>query len=200
MDILIIFIISYLIGTIHPAYILTKLITKEDIRQSGSNNSGTSNAVLKLGWKFGIIVGAIDILKGVLAVLIAKYFFKGDISLMYFAGTSAIIGHIFPFYLKFRGGKGLATLGGIYIAINPLWALGGALIFFAVSFISNYIVVGTATVSIGFVILTYLKYGIGNAFYLSLFIAILILSKHHANYIKILKKEEHKFRDPFKKK
>ena len=200
MNILIIFITSYLIGTIHPAYILTKIITKEDIRKSGTYNSGASNAIIKLGLKFGILVGIIDILKGVFVVLITKYFYDNNINLMYFAGASAVIGHVFPFHMKFQGGKGLATLGGIYIAINPLWALGGTIVFLAISFITNYIVIGTITVSIGFVILTYLKYGISYPFYLSLFIAILILLKHRVNYIKIWKKEEYKFRDVFIKK
>ncbi len=103
--------IGYLIGTINPAYIISK-IRGFDIRQKGSGNAGASNALIMLGKVVGIFCAIFDILKTCLAIWITRKLF--GITALIFAVTSVacILGHIFPFYMKFKGGKGLACLGG----------------------------------------------------------------------------------------
>ena len=115
---------SYLLGCIHPSYLLCKTIKKTDIREQGSKNSGTSNATIVLGLKYGVLTAVIDVLKGTFAVLIAGWLYgTANSTLLYFAGFCAILGHMFPFYMKFKGGKGLATLMGIAISLHFFMAL-----------------------------------------------------------------------------
>ena len=102
--------IGYAFGCIQPAYFLGKMIGKMDIREQGSGNAGASNITAIMGWKYGVIVGLVDILKGIFAVLVVRWIYPDSPDLAYLSGIMAILGHIFPFYLKFRGGKGVATL------------------------------------------------------------------------------------------
>ena len=114
--------IGYLLGCIQSAYILGRLAGKIDIREHGSGNAGASNITSTLGLKFGVIVGLVDILKGFFAVQIVRWIYPGNLELAYLAGLMAIVGHMFPFFLKFRGGKGVATLAGMMFGVN--WKLG----------------------------------------------------------------------------
>lgn len=106
-------IFGYLLGSISPAYFLTKLLKGKDIRELGDGNAGTRNVYHNVGLIPAVITGLFDISKGVVAILISSLFVPLFFS--YFAGLMAVIGHIFPFYLKFRGGQGGATLSGILL-------------------------------------------------------------------------------------
>jgi len=110
-------IISYLLGNISFAYILGKLFTKKDVRDYGSGNAGTTNALRTFGKKIGIMVLIGDVLKGVIAVLIGRYL-CGEAG-GYLGGAFAIIGHNWPVFLKFKGGKGVATTIGVMLIISP---------------------------------------------------------------------------------
>ncbi len=110
--------IGYAFGCIQSAYFLSKMFGKMDIREHGSGNAGASNITAIMGLKYGFFVALIDILKGIFAVLVVKWIFPNIPDLAYLSGIMAIIGHIFPFYLKFRGGKGVATLVGMMIGLN----------------------------------------------------------------------------------
>ncbi|MFN3301926.1 MAG: glycerol-3-phosphate acyltransferase, partial [Patescibacteria group bacterium] len=105
--------IGYLLGSISPAYFLGKILKGIDIRKEGDGNAGTRNAYRILGPGPGIITGIFDISKGVLAILLTSQFVPPFFA--YLAGLAAIFGHIFPFYLKFKGGQGGATVSGILI-------------------------------------------------------------------------------------
>lgn len=109
-----IILLAYLLGSISPAYILGKLLRGIDIRKYGSKNAGATNAWRVLGPVAGIITGLVDFLKGV-AVMILAFFCGLPALVIFFAGLVAIIGHCFPFYLQFRGGKGAATAYGIFV-------------------------------------------------------------------------------------
>lgn len=111
---------GYLIGGINPAYLFAK-IKGFDIRKKGSGNAGASNAALTMGKKWGIISGALDILKAVLCFKLAEWAFRGKLFVGIVSGVSCILGHIFPVYMKFRGGKGLACIGGTVLAYS--WKL-----------------------------------------------------------------------------
>jgi len=140
--------IGYLIGNIQASYLLGKLLKKVDIRTLGQGNAGASNAVESLGWKFGVLVALIDILKGVAAILLVKFMFsvgfnKEGALLLYTAGYFAILGHIYPFYMKFKGGKGTATLIGILLGMNPVYGIIAMFILAGVTFATDYIAIGT---------------------------------------------------------
>src|SRR5690554_5690347 len=132
-EIIISAVIGYLLGNIQSAYILGKLIKKVDIRTMGQGNAGASNAVESLGWKFGALVAFIDVLKGAVSIFLVKQLFNVELNsegafLLYLAGYTAILGHIYPFYMNFKGGKGTATLIGILIGLNPIYGLIGILL------------------------------------------------------------------------
>lgn len=130
MKYLLVLVISYFIGTISGSYIIGKLFLDKDIRKYGSGNAGTTNAIRVLGKKAGVITFLIDFLKGVAVTFIIGKFFEENLIPMGILG--AIIGHDFPFYMNFRGGKGVATtLGALALYNFPLtlicyivWLLG----------------------------------------------------------------------------
>ena len=135
-------ILGYLLGCSNLAYYISRAF-KRDIRKDGSGNLGASNATILFGWKAGASVAVHDIGKAVLAVILAKGLFP---SLEYAgaaAGVSAVLGHIFPFYLKFKGGKGTASFLGLTLALNWRLALAVILILVLATIITDYIVIGT---------------------------------------------------------
>ena len=139
--------LGYLIGTSSMALYLSRL-QKVNLRAGGSGNLGASNTVQLMGWKAGVLVGLHDIGKAVLAVLLARMLFGDLPHVEAVAGVASVLGHIFPFYLKFKGGKGFASYFGMTLALN--WKLGVALFFIvlAVTFLTDYIVVGTVTTTV----------------------------------------------------
>jgi glycerol-3-phosphate acyltransferase PlsY len=135
--------IGYLFGCFQTAYIITKLKQQADIRLLGSNNAGASNVTRVLGWKYGIITAIVDILKGTLAVFIIMKIFPGQPTLYFIAGAFVVIGHIFPVFLGFKGGKGTASIIGISIAIDIKIAIIIVLALVIITIITDYIALGS---------------------------------------------------------
>ena len=192
--------IGYALGCIQPAYFLSKVVGKMDIREQGSGNAGASNVTAIMGWKYGFIVGLIDILKGIFAVLVVKWIYPGSPDLAYLSGIMAILGHIFPFYMKFRGGKGVATLVGMMFGLN--WKLGILFVLLVAlpALLADYIVVGSFTAFIALPIVTYiLSYPIVFTL-MSICLTILCFYLHRANIQRIINKEELKIRAVIKRK
>lgn len=184
-------IVSYLLGCLHPAYFLGRMTKKLDIRQHGTNNSGTSNAMIVLGFKYGAITFLCDFFKGAAAVLIAKYCIADTPTMLYTAFIAAFLGHLFPFYLKFKGGKGLAVTLGATLGINPLLCLVLLLVLAVVSVLTQYLVAGTVTVSLLVPVYTGYVYGATSIpFILALVVCLMMIYMHKANYVKIYKHEE----------
>ncbi len=144
MDLLIAVAVGYLLGCSHMSYYIAR-VKKVDIKSQGSKNYGASNAMALLGWKFGILTGAHDFLKAVLAVSLMRIFYPEEMLLFVAAGAASVLGHIFPFYLKFDGGKGFASFVGMTLALN--WKLGLAIIVLGVilTLVTDYIVMATFT-------------------------------------------------------
>lgn len=189
-QILVSLIIGYLFGCIQSAFILAKLVGKIDIRDHGSGNAGASNVTSTLGLKYGAVVGLIDILKGFFAVQVVKWIYPENPDLAYLAGLMAILGHIFPFYLKFRGGKGVATLAGMMFGVN--WKLGVVFVLLVAvpALITDYIVSGSFTTFIALPIVTYL---LGYPILFTLFslgLTVLCFYLHRANIQRIIAREE----------
>lgn len=135
---------GYLLGASNMAFYLSKL-KKVDMRSAGSGNLGTSNAAILLGWGSGIAVGAHDIGKAIAAVLLAKLLFPNLEFVGAAAGVACVLGHIFPFYLSFKGGKGFAPYIGMTVALNWKLALVVLILVLLITLITDYLVLGTFT-------------------------------------------------------
>ena len=185
MQYLIAIIMGYLLGSSNMAYYLAKL-KNADLRGAGSGNLGASNAVVLLGWKAGVLTAVHDIGKSVLAVLLAKWLFPGAEHIGAAAGVASVLGHIFPFYLKFKGGKGFASYFGMTLALNWKLALILAVAVIVVTVVTDYIVCGTVTT----IVTVPIYMGIaGHSFLLAGILLIgtaVILYKHRENFPRML--------------
>ncbi|NLK97039.1 glycerol-3-phosphate 1-O-acyltransferase PlsY [Defluviitalea saccharophila] len=146
-------VIGYLIGCFQTAYILGKTVKKIDIRQFGSGNAGTTNVIRVMGWKSGIITFIGDLLKGILAVVICKLIFPDQVAAGLYAGAAAVAGHNWPVFLKFKGGKGIATTIGILLAFDYRIGIICAVIMAVVIFITRFVSLGSILMAISIPIL-----------------------------------------------
>lgn len=144
MEYIIAIVAGYLIGGSNMAYYISRR-ENVDLQKNGSGNLGASNTTILLGWKAGITVGLHDIGKAALAVLLMKWLFPQAKYVGLIAGLACVMGHMFPFYLRFRGGKGLASYIGMTLALNWKLALCLILAIFLVTVITDRIVFGTFT-------------------------------------------------------
>lgn len=206
MNYFIVAFIGYVFGCLQFSYILGKTLRNVDIRTLGYGNAGASNAVISLGWKYGIAVALLDILKSIVSILIVKGLFKNVVNIeqlnfyLYLNGFFVIVGHNHPFFMKFKGGKGTASLVGMLIAINIPMALLGILIIIIVTIATDYIALGTIALVIYFIIATvYLKLGTG-AIIISIAIAMMSVFNHLKNIKRIINKEENGLRKAMKRK
>lgn len=170
--------LGYLLGCSNMAYYIAKW-KNADLRSAGSGNLGASNATILLGWRAGIATGVHDVGKAALAVLIIRLLFPAYEYAAIAAGVASVLGHIFPFYLKFKGGKGFASYWGMTLAL----IVGAAIIL--VTLITDYIVVGTFTTIIS--VPVYM--GITRSWIVALILAIataVILYKHRENIPRLL--------------
>lgn len=183
--------LSYLIGSSNMSYYISR-IKKVDFRGDGSKNLGASNTVLLAGWRAGIAVGVHDILKGVLCVILSQIFFSDLPYIGVLAGVSCVLGHIFPFYLKFKGGKGFASYIGVAYAINWKAAIILTVIILTVMFLTDYIVVATTMT----VTLVPVVYGVTERSWIIPLILLVasavIIIKHIENYKRMINKTEMK--------
>ena len=188
MDFFLIGIISYLMGSIPFGYILTKIFLKKDIREIGSGNIGATNALRTGNKGIGYSTLILDILKAVVPVVYVKIFYQ---DFLYLASLSAFLGHVFPIWLKFKGGKGVATYVGILFAINIYFGIVFTISWFVTFFISKFSslssLVGAASIPIYLLILTQLNQAI---FFAIMF--ILIFFTHRENIKRLKNKEETK--------
>ena len=152
--------IGYLFGCFQTSYFISRLVLKKDIREMGSGNAGASNVTSELGWKYGFLTGVADVLKAYIPVQLVLYIFPGFLqqyNIMALAGTGAVLGHIYPFFLNFRGGKGVACYIGMLLAIN--WQIGIAVIIglILITIVTDYISVGSISLYIIIPILAYIN-------------------------------------------
>ncbi len=186
MDIFLIGIISYLIGSIPFGFILTKIFLKKDIREIGSGNIGATNALRTGNKKVGYSTLVLDILKAVAPVIYVKIFYQ---DFLYLASLCAFLGHVFPIWLKFKGGKGVATYVGILFAVNIYFGIIFTISWFITFFISKYSslssLVGAASIPIYLLILTQFDQVI---FFTIMF--VLIFFTHRENIKRLKNKEE----------
>lgn len=204
-DYLVVILIGYLFGCLQWSYILSKIFLKVDIRTLGGGNAGASNTVISIGWKWGVLVAILDILKAIISILIIKYLFKvsflgENTFLLYLNGVFVILGHDFPFFMGFKGGKGAAALLGMLIGLDYRLGLLGFLVIFLVTIFTDYIALGTLCLNL-FLVLSaiFLESGI-NSIVVSLVIMIIGFYLHIPNIKSIRGKEEKGLREAFRKK
>ena len=152
--------IGYFFGCFQTSYFISTIVSKQDIREVGSGNAGASNVTSELGWKYGIITGVLDVLKAFIPTYFVVFIFPNtnqEIHMMALAGTGAVLGHIYPFFLDFRGGKGVACYIGMLLAIN--WQIGVTVIIglILLTIITDYVSVGSISLYIIIPILAYIS-------------------------------------------
>ncbi len=202
-------VVAYLLGSIPFGYLLVKMFRGQDIRLSGSGNIGATNVARSGARGLGAVTLLLDALKGLLAVWLAavlagsKYNVCGDfvsfpcavtLRLMSLAALFAVLGHIFPVWLKFKGGKGVATALGVFVLLFPQAVLGSLIIFIVVMALSRYVSLGSILAALSFPIAAYFLYHPDRiSLSLATAIALIIIVKHHQNIRRLLAGTENRF-------
>ena len=188
MELFIIGIISYLMGSIPFGLILTKVFLKKDIREIGSGNIGATNALRTGNKLIGYSTLILDVLKAVIPVLYVKINFSDAV---YISALCAFIGHVFPVWLKFKGGKGVATYVGILFSLNIIFGLVFGICWLIIFFISKYSSLSSLIGSLSIPVYILIFEGLENViFYIIMF--ILIFFTHRENIKRLKNKEETK--------
>jgi len=185
---------AYLTGSIPTSYLVGRA-RGIDLRQHGSGNLGATNAYRVLGWRAASPVFVIDILKGFFPTYFFPRWDHSDIALLALAyGAAAIVGHVFSIYVRFKGGKGVATSAGVLLALAPLAVLVGLAVWATLVFTTGYVSLASivAATILPFVILA--QQGVGPIFWLSVALAAFVIFAHRANIGRLRRGEEHNFR------
>ncbi|HZQ42680.1 MAG TPA: glycerol-3-phosphate 1-O-acyltransferase PlsY [Acidobacteriaceae bacterium] len=191
--------IAYLLGSIPYGYLLVRIFRKEDIRATGSGNIGATNVARSGAKGLGILTLLLDLLKAFAAVLIAKHFapgtpgFPSDLAVA--AGIAAILGHIFPVWLGFKGGKGVASALGVFIALAPLAALCALAVFIIVFALTRYVSLASVLAAVMMPVFCLLWMPDRTPIFVGgvIFIALLVIAKHHANIARLMQGKESRF-------
>jgi len=190
---------AYLLGSIPFGYLFVRIFVKSDIRESGSGGTGATNVSRKLGLKFGAIVALLDILKGYFAVAIANALVPNEPIVIPLCAIIAVLGHIYPVWIGFKGGKGVSTAFGVALFISPIGALA-ALAAFAMAYAtSRFVSVGSLSGVIVFAI-SYFAFpnltGIQTIWekLFGVVLACLIFFTHRKNFMRLFKGKELKVR------
>ena len=207
-------VIGYIFGLFQTGYIIGK-IKKVDIREMGSGNAGTTNAMRTLGAKAGILTFIGDCAKTILAMIICRLLVSNfypnlldfnviQYTIGMYAGLGAVLGHNFPFYLKFKGGKGIAATSGFIIAFGtwPMIPIG-LVIFFGIALVTKYVSLGSICLMIGFFIQLLIFgqlgwYGVEEPYLIEIYILgflfmALAIIRHRANIVRLMNGTENKF-------
>ncbi len=185
MDYLVVIIISYLLGSIPFGLLLTKIFLKKDIREIGSGNIGATNALRSGNKLIGYSTLLLDIIKAILPVLFIKFNYP---DLVYISALSVFLGHVFPVWLKFKGGKGVATYVGILFSLNIIFIFIFVIIWIIIFLISKYSSLSSLTASISIPI--YLFFTNENQIFFFVIMFVLIFYTHRENIKRLKNKEE----------
>ncbi|HDJ3254811.1 TPA: glycerol-3-phosphate 1-O-acyltransferase PlsY [Staphylococcus aureus] len=200
MMIIVMLLLSYLIGAFPSGFVIGKLFFKKDIRQFGSGNTGATNSFRVLGRPAGFLVTFLDIFKGFITVFFPLWLpvhADGPISTFFtnglIVGLFAILGHVYPVYLKFQGGKAVATSAGVVLGVNPILLLVLAIIFFIVLKIFKYVSLASIVAAIccvigSLIIQDYILLVV------SFLVSIILIIRHRSNIARIFRGEEPKIK------
>lgn len=185
--------IAYLLGSINTSIIASKLMIGDDIRNHGSGNAGATNALRTMGKKGAIIVVIGDVLKTVVAILIAKFILHNNPSAVYIAGIGAVLGHNFPLYFKFKGGKGIIVSATVMLFADPVIGIIVMAFSLAVMAITRYVSLGSILGAVLFTVLS-LIFKTNNTDFVvfALMLAILAIYMHKSNIARLFSGTENK--------
>lgn len=211
LSFLIIIVLSYLLGSIPTSIWVGKLFKSVDIREHGSGNAGATNTFRILGWKAGVAVTLIDLAKGFTAAFYISQIgyhmgdvpdtiamWETDVFMRLIAGAAAVLGHMYPLYARFKGGKGVITAAGMLYGIEPISITLAILVFLAVMFISRYVSLGSIISCFSYpLFLLLLRYGFdkpidGSLIVISAVVASTIIIKHHTNIRRLIQGTENR--------
>jgi len=178
-------VIGYLLGSIPFALLLARRWGAEDLRQAGSGNVGAANVLRTSGVTPGILVALLDMLKGAVSVVVATRL-SGDAGAPAAAGLAAILGHIYPVWLRFRGGKGVATACGVFSVLAPIAVPPVLAIFIAVVWLTKYISLGSVVASIALPPLAYAAGAASTTIAAAVAAAAIIMFRHRSNVRRLL--------------
>lgn len=218
LSLVIVIVLSYLVGSFPTAMLIGKFFKGIDPRKLGSRNMGSTNAFRVLGWKLGLLVQTIDVIKGLIATLFISKIFYGalpfenrtpftDITLVQIiAGISAVIGHVWTIFASFRGGKGINTAAGMLLSLAPIDATISVGIFILVLVSSGYVSLGSITAAFSFPFVMFLRENLFNVevngyhtlIYFSIGISVFFLYTHRGNIKRLLRGEENRFENWWK--
>jgi glycerol-3-phosphate acyltransferase PlsY len=218
IPIAVITILSYLVGSIPTSIIVARSRRGIDIRQHGSGNAGGTNAIRVLGWRVGIAVILADMAKGLIATMVIARLMYGPIPfenktpfddftvVQVIAGCAAILGHIWTLFAGFKGGKGIATAGGMLLGVAPVEVAVSLGVFLIVFLISHYVSLGSLSAAVSFPLTMFLREnvfmvdinGYNTLIYFSIAISLLVIFTHRANIKRLLAGTENRItRVPF---
>ena len=200
MNELLLIVLAYLIGSIPTSVWVSQYFFDIDIRDYGSGNAGATNTYRVLGPKWGTLVMVVDMLKGIAAVklaLLLPYYADNEtlfLNLQIGLGLGAVLGHIFPIWADFRGGKGVATLFGLVLGISPWTALGCVGVFLVVLYLTRFVSLSSILASIAFPVFILLIFNVDNHTYriFAIAVALMVLLTHQKNIGRLLKGSESK--------
>ena len=212
ISLIVVIVAGYLLGAIPFGVIISKRFRGFDLRTKGSGNMGSTNAFRVLGWKLGLMVQALDLAKGIGAVLFATFLFNGlpfhnatpfqDITVFrFFAGVAAVVGHCYTVFAGWKGGKGISTAAGMLVAIAPIETAVAIGIFMLVVVASGYISLGSISAAVVFPTTMFVRqnilgvdiYGYHTLIVGAIGISLFLIYRHRKNIQRLLAKTENRF-------
>jgi len=188
-------VIAYLLGSIPFGYLLVRIFRKQDIREQGSGNIGATNVARSGSKGLGLATLLLDLGKAYVAVAIAQHLAPGMYDVAVAAAVAAVVGHVFPVWLGFRGGKGVASALGVFLALTWPSALAVLLVFIAIFALTRYVSLASIVGSAAFPLFGFHFVGLRTPMVIFgfLFIPLLVIVKHHGNIRRLLSGTESRF-------
>jgi len=184
------FLVGFFLGSLPWGYWLVKWVKHRDIREVGSGNIGATNVWRVYGKGLGLLTFVLDTGKGIVPVLLFTHYFTVTLGIL--AGIGAILGHSFSPWLKFKGGKGVATGLGVFTVLVPLEIMISFGVWLIIRYVIRMVSVASMIAGIVLVILVYSRKGVGEVFWFVLGVVILVVIRHKSNIIRIIQGKEHK--------
>ncbi len=192
--VVLVIVFSYLLGAVPFGLLFSKLVMGEDVRSQGSGNIGATNVGRNYGWFAGILTFFLDYLKGAIPVLMVLYLYDGThLELVAtLSGVATVIGHLYPIFLFFDGGKGVATSAGVFTILTPV-ALAVAVLFFLFGLTSRYMAIASLSGALALGLSAVVVYGLVEpGTVAAILLALLVVYSHRSNIVRLLQGEEHR--------
>lgn len=185
-------VLVYLIGSVPAGYLIFFLTEHKDIRKFGSRSTGATNVLRLKGWKYAVPVLLFDLIKGFLPVYAAHLLFH-DLRFEYVCAFLVVLGHCFPVYIKFKGGKGVAATLGAFLALSPMTFAAGLAVFLITIFLTRYVSLGSLLATFSLIPASYLFIGGNLTLALGIAVFFVVFLRHLGNVRRLLRGEERKF-------